>query len=875
MDHETNWRIVMRRFDIGRPARVAVECFGMTLALAPLPIDDVLPAVVDKLRTASSIVVRAPPGAGKTTRVPPALLDLPWAASGKILVLQPRRVAARATAARIAAERDWRLGEEVGYQVRFESRVGPRTRIEIVTEGILLRRLLGDPFLPGVAAVVFDEFHERSLASDLSLAMVRQVQQTVRPELRIVVMSATLAAEPIAANLGECPIVESLGRTFPVEIRYQPALDRREIADSVAAGVEQVLSKTSGDCLVFLPGLGEIRQCEQRLAGLAEQMQLAVLPLYGDLPAEQQDAVLRPASRRKVILATNVAETSLTIEGVTSVVDSGLARVLRFDERTGLDRLELSPISQASAAQRAGRAGRTQAGVCLRLWPEAAQRARPEFELPEIRRVDLAGAVLQVLCWIEPDLAAFPWFEPPAAVALDRAQHLLVQLGAAADGSGITALGRQLAELPVHPRLGRLLLEGQRLGVIDEVAMAAALLSERDPFLRDERPRHARQVAVHSRSDVLDRVHALQAFEADGRLDSDVGTLHRGGAKQVLKSRDQLLRLAGVRSPVRSDGDQRTTLFLRALLTAYPDRLARRREPGSRRGVMLGGRGVRLAEEVALADEELYVCIDVDAGGSEALVRQASAVERGWLPPALIRTERIAEFDEATEKIVARKRVLFDTLVLEESQAALPTPDEIASALALAAASRLDRVFPSDNPDVAGFRTRVMCLAEWMPDLKLPLLGDDQLRELLPQLAAGRRSLAEVRQAPWLHAMKGLFTWQQLQSIDREAPERIEVPSGSHIALTYELGRPPVLAVRIQEVFGLAASPRVAGGRVRVLMHLLAPNYRPAQITDDLASFWANTYAMVRKDLRARYPKHSWPEDPYTAVPERRPKRKS
>jgi ATP-dependent helicase HrpB len=332
----------------------------------------------------------------------------------KILVLQPRRVAARATAARIAAERGWRLGEEVGYQVRFESRTTSRTRIEIITEGILLRRLATDPFLSGIGAVVFDEFHERSLASDLALAMVRQVQQSVRPELRIVVMSATLAAEPIAAYLGGAPIVESAGRTFPVEVRYQQALDKRPIAASVLSGATELLAATSGDLLVFLPGLAEIRDCERALAGLASAHDLAVHPLYGDLPAEEQDAVLRPGPRRKVILSTNVAETSLTIEGVTGVVDSGLARVLKYDERTGLDRLELGPISKASAEQRAGRAGRTQPGVCLRLWPEAAQRIRPEYELPEIQRVDLAGAVLQVLAWIEPDLAAFPWFEPPS-----------------------------------------------------------------------------------------------------------------------------------------------------------------------------------------------------------------------------------------------------------------------------------------------------------------------------------------------------------------------------------------------------------------------------------------------------------------------------
>jgi ATP-dependent helicase HrpB len=841
------------------------------MPLAPLPIDDVLPDVVADLQSASSLVLRAPPGAGKTTRVPPALLASEWAARGKIVVLQPRRVAARATAARIAAEHCWRLGDEVGYQVRFESCTSRKTRIEIITEGILLRRLLDDPFLPDVAAVVFDEFHERSLASDLALAMVRQVQQAVRPELRIVVMSATLAAEPIAAYLGECPVVESQGRAYPVIVEHQAALDRRPLAENVCEGIERVLARTDGDCLVFLPGLGEIRQCERQLAGRAEQQRLAVLPLYGDLPAEQQDAVLRPAQSRKVILATNVAETSLTIEGVTGVVDSGLARVLQFDEHTGLDRLELSLISKASAEQRAGRAGRTQGGYCLRLWPEAAHRVRPEFELPEIQRVDLAGAVLHVLCWIEPDLTAFPWFEQPSAAALERAQSLLELLEATRDGA-ITTLGREIAALPVHPRIGRLLVEGRRLGVSDQAALAAALLSERDPFERDPRPAYARQATVRSRSDVLDRVHALEAFESEGRLVSEVGTLHRGGARQVLKSRDQLLRLThnSARQEPRPPGDEP---LLRAIFAAYPDRLTRRRDPGSRRGLLIGGRGVRLAEQVALGDEELYVSIDVDAAGGEALVRQASAVERAWLPADRIKTETVVEFDDQAEKVTAKKCVSFGSLVLEQSQAGLPGDEEVAVALAAAAATRLDRVFPADDRDVAGFRTRAACLAQWMPDLNLPPLDDDQLRSLLPQLAVGRRSLADLRRAPWLHALKSLFTWPQLQTIDREAPERIEVPSGSRVTLAYELGRPPVLAVRIQEVFGLQETPRIAGGRVRVLLHLLAPNMRVAQVTDDLASFWANTYALVRKDLRARYPKHAWPEDPYTAIAQKRPRR--
>ena len=843
------------------------DAYDDAVPLTPLPIDELLGEIVVTFERSSNLVLSAPPGAGKTTRVPPAMLEAGLAERGKIVVLQPRRIAARATAARIAAERQWRLGNEVGYQVRFESRSGPRTKIEIVTEGILLRRLLADPFLSGVASVVFDEFHERSLASDLALAMVRQIQQSVRPELRIVVMSATLSTEPVAAYLGDCPILRSAGRQFPVEIDYSPRLERVPLAEAVAEGIEQTIDRTPGDCLVFLPGVGEIRHCQRQLESMAERAGIDVFQLYGDLPAEQQDAVLAPGKRRKIILATNVAETSLTIEGVTAVVDSGLARTLRYDERTGLDRLELGAISKASADQRAGRAGRTQPGICLRLWPEAAHRARSDFELPEIRRVDLAGAVLQVLCWIEPDLTRFPWFESPPPGAVDRALNLLRMLGAA-DETAVTSLGRTIASLPVHPRLGRLLVEGRRRGDFPRAALAAALLSERDPFTRSPERRRA---SITSRSDILDRVTALETFESTGQIESHLGTLSRNGAQHVLKTRDHLRRAA---ESIEGTIESSTEELLRAVLAAYPDRLAKRREPGSRRGVMVGGRGVRLADEVALADEELYVCIDVDAGTGEALVRQASAVEREWLPEEQLRTETVVEFDEASEKVIARKRLYWSTLLLEESQAGLPAGNETAQILANTAAARLEKVLPPADSDAAAFRVRVQCLREWMPELNLPPLDDDQIRSLLPTLAAGRRSFADLRSAPWLQAIKSVYSWQQLQAIEREAPERIEVPSGSRITIQYASGQPPILAVRIQEVFGLLDTPRIAGGRVPVLMHLLAPNMRVAQITSDLRSFWANGYPEVRKDLRARYPKHAWPEDPYTALPQSRPIRK-
>lgn len=844
------------------------------MTVAPLPIDSVLPSFLDALRATPAVVLQAAPGAGKTTRVPPAILDAHLIGEQKILVLQPRRVAARASAARIAAERASVVGDEIGYQVRFDSQVSARTRLAVITEGILLKRLLDDPFLPDIGAVIFDEFHERSLASELALAMVRQIQRSVRPDLKIVVMSATLSTQPIARYLDHCPIVESQGVAFPVAVSYLPHLDRRPLEVLVCEGVAQLLDRTAGDCLVFLPGVGEIRQCGRRLARLAELRDLRLAELYGDLPSEAQDAVLRAGNKRKVILATNVAETSLTIEGITGVVDSGLARMLMFDEATGLDRLELLPISRAAADQRAGRAGRTQPGACLRLWPEAVHRSRRDYELPEIQRVDLAGALLQVLCWVEPEIAMFPWFEPPSPERLQTAEALLVRLGAAKDGK-VTSMGRRLAALPVHPRLGRLLIEGASRGCANEASLAAALLSERDPFVLPERTLRRRSANTRSRSDCLDRVQALEQFDTSQVTESELGTLQVTAARHILRTRDQLLRL------IRQESKQATgtrpnseNAFLRSLLCAYPDRLAKAREPNSRRALMVGGRGVRLADESALADEELFVCVDVNAVSGEAIVRQASAVERAWLPEDQLETRTLIEFDEATEKVAARRVLRFADLVLEESQAALPGSEELARVLVQAAESRLERVFPSDDEAIGQFRERVRCLASWMPDLGLPALDDSQLRELLPQLAAGRRSFAELRSAPWLDALRNLFTWQQLQAIEREAPERIEVPSGSHIRVEYEFGRPPVMAVRVQEVFGMLETPRIAGKRVAVLVHLLAPNMRVAQVTDDLASFWKTTYAMVRKDLRARYPKHAWPEDPYTAKAERRPTRK-
>jgi len=848
---------------------------------APLPIDAVLPDIVGALGTAGAVVLRAPTGAGKTTRVPPAVLDAGLAGTGKVVVLQPRRLAARACARRMAYERDGRVGDEVGYQVRFDRAIGPHTRILVVTEGILLRMLQDDPFLESVAVVVFDEFHERSLNSDLALAMVRRVQETVRPELKLVLMSATLAPEPIAAYLGGAPVVESQGRLHPVEISYLEDVENHSIADRAAEGVRQILGRTGGDVLVFLPGVGEIRQTAQRLEPLAAAQNLAVMPLYGDLPAEKQDEVLAPIDRRKIVLATNVAETSITIEGITGVVDTGVARSLVFDPHVGMDRLQLVRISQAAADQRAGRAGRTQPGVCLRLWPERTHRHRPTHEEPEIRRLDLAGPVLQLRTWGETDLNTFPWFEPPALAAIEQAETLLRRLDALDVQGNVTALGQAIARLPVSPRLGRMLLEGRRLGQPEAVALAASLLSERDPFTQLREGAAGRRPArASSVSDVLDRVAAIEQFEQSGRLETSLGPINRSAARFVLHVRDQLLRELrqdqGAAATGQAPSEQITAdeAVLRALLAAFPDRLTRRSSPGSRFGRMVGGRGVRQAENSAVRDAPLFLAVDVDRGTAESLVWQASAVERSWLPAEHLSLRTEVEFDPSTSRVNARRRVYWEDLLLEETPAALPENETVARVLADAAAQALDQVFPWDDPVTAQYVHRVRCLAQWMPELELPALDEPGLRALLPVVALGCRSFDELRKAAWLSAIQGLLTHEQRQAIEREAPERFQVPSGSQIKLHYESGKAPVLAVRIQEIFGLWETPRVARGRVAVLLHLLAPNMRPEQVTDDLASFWKTTYHQVRKDLRRRYPKHAWPEDPYQATAERHPRRK-
>ena len=853
-----------------------------SLLPADLPVAAVLGDVVAASRT-GAVVVTASPGSGKTMLVPAAVLDdLPPPA--RLILLQPRRLAARSVAHQIARLRDVPLGGEVGYQVRFDARVSRDTRLIVETTGIMLRRLLNDISLDGIAAVVLDEFHERTVEMDLVLGLLVRVRQTLRPDLRIIVMSATLAAEPVARLLGSaghadgpggfqagmCPIISANGRLFPVDVRFARRGEQRDLIEQVTAAVPEAVRATTGHVLVFLPGVGEIMRCERELSAAAERQGHAVLTLFGDMPPDAQDRVLTDIGRRKIILATNVAETSLTIPGITAVIDSGLARQLRVSPATGLPRLELIPISKASAEQRAGRAGRTGPGVCWRLWDEASHHHRPAADTPEVLRGDLAAPLLHLLTVGEH--RGFPWLDHPPLESLENARQLLHQLGAIERGptagdDSVTPLGEELAALPAHPRLARLLLAGGRRGVLRETAIAAAMLSERDPF---RVAGHGRQgprdrITVRIRSDVVDRVAAIQAFHAGqppGRTDLE---LHPGGASNVLRAAEQLQSLIDMPA-VRPPEDPETAV-MQALLEAFPDRLVRLRPGAQDRGTMVGGRGVRLDGGSHVRHEPFFLAIDINDAGGEAGVRQASAVEPAWLEAEPLAATNLRSVEEllyhpSRRQVEARLRRYWNDLVIDETPIAIRDTVAAAAVLATEAVPQLARFLPGADTAAGSFLARVRWLAAAAPDLGLPPLTDADLGALLPDICTGLRSLDDIAAADWLSRFQAAVGYERLADLDRLAPAQLELPTGKRYKLAYEPGSPPVLAVRIQELFGVRETPRLAGGRVPVLLHLLGPNHRPQQVTSDLASFWKNTYAEVRKELRRRYPKHAWPEDP-------------
>jgi ATP-dependent RNA helicase HrpB len=834
----------------------------------PLPIDALLPDVVASLRRTPRLVVQAAPGAGKTTRIPAALLDAGLAGEREVVVLEPRRIAARAAAEFVARERGGAIGDQIGYRVRFEQRGGAATRLWFVTEGVFGRRLVSDPFLEHAGVVVLDEFHERHLQGDVALAVVRALQESVRPDLRLVVMSATLEVEALARALGDAPVLASAGRAYPVAIEHDEGDPARPLPARVAAALGRVLDG-AGDVLVFLPGAAEIRRTADAIAPLAAARGTDVVPLHGDLPLDAQDRALRPGPRPRVVLATNVAETALTVEGVTAVVDSGLARIARLDPRHGLNTLRVAPISRAAADQRAGRAGRTAPGRCIRLWSRAEHAGRRAHETPDILRLDVARIVLELRAWALGDARSLPWLDPPPPAALERAERLLAQLGAIAPESGaLTAVGRRMLALPAEPRLARLLVEAEDAGAGADGALVAALAAERDVLAG------ARAFGAPPRdfppgpSDVLLRMDLIEdaarrrfAPEACRALGLDPRAV-----RAVERARRQLARLTR-----RSGKAAEPAALRRCLLAGFPDRVCRRRAPGSPRAVMVGGTGVVLVPESVVREAELFVAVDLERGaGPEARVRVASAVERAWLPT---RETRELVFDPARGRVVERVRTCHQDLVLAET--VRTGIDRVAAGAVLAEVVRADPAATGAVGDAErALVARLRFLARTMPELGLPADPDALLADALAALAHGRTSLAELRGADAGAALAGLLTHAQRAALEREAPATWRLPSGRAAPVRYEPERPPVVAARIQELFGLAATPRLAGGRVALVLELLAPNGRPAQVTDDLESFWSTGYPEVRKLLRGRYPKHAWPEDPHSADPRRAPGRR-
>lgn len=831
-----------------------------SLPLPHLPINGVLPALRQTLAQGSA-VLSAPPGSGKTTVVPLVLLHEPWLAHKKILMLEPRRLATRAAARRMASLLDEPVGQQVGFQVRFDRCCSAKTRIEVVTEGILTRRLQQDDALEDVGLVIFDEFHERSLHADLALALCLDLCQ-LREDLRLLVMSATLDTAPIAQLLGGVPVIVGEGRPFAVTCQYLDRPPQGRISTITALGVRRMVLQHQGDLLVFLPGSGEIRETMQMLAEDPVTAGCLILPLYGDLSASEQDRAILPDSQgqRRIILATAIAETSLTIEGVTCVVDCGYSRLPSFDAASGLSRLQTVRASKATAEQRAGRAGRLGPGHCLRLWTKAQHHSLPPFHPPEIVNADLAPLALELALWGVNDAKTLQWLDPPREGFFRQAWELLHSLHAIDDRGRITPEGRKLAQLPLHPRLGCMLLRGQALGLAGLACDIAALLVERDLLRQAE-----------ASAELGERLRLLHLWRREGDkplrqrgLDAQLcRRIDRAAAqwRRLLGGRDNGAKQAGEPSDIR-----------RLLIHAYPERIARRR-PGQReRYQMAGGQGLCLLPTDPLAAYEYLIVALADSGQSEGRIYLAEPIDLADIAthhPHLFTNEDEVAWDGSNEKVRALHRTRLGAIVVEERP--LDQVDEQALLQAmLNGITQMGLDALPWNREARQFQARIHTLRCWQPEAGWPDLRDEallaDLRWLEPFLAGinraeqlARLNLEEILIAPLL--------WEQRQTLERLAPQAITVPSGSRIRIDYRLDGPPILAVRLQEMFGLTTTPTVCGGRVPLLLHLLSPARRPIQVTSDLASFWQQAYPQVKKELKGRYPKHAWPDDPLLAPP--------
>lgn len=817
------------------------------------PIQDVIPHLKQILPANPVVILQAPPGAGKSTVLPLELLNEPWLADKKIIMLEPRRLAARSVAMRMASLLNEDAGETIGYRVRFENRVSARTRLEVVTEGILTRMIQSDNALEGVGLVIFDEFHERSLQADLAVALTHQVQSVLRSDLRMLIMSATLEGEKISARFGNAPILTSAGRQYPVTFIHVPTEKDDRLAASVTQTIVKALREQKGDMLVFLPGAGEINRVEQQLTEM--HAGAMITPLYGDLPfKKQQEAILPDAGgARKIVLATSLAETSLTIEGITTVIDSGYARVPRFDPRSGLTRLETIRVTKDAADQRAGRAGRLGPGVCYRLWSVATERMLQPSRQPEILEADLTTLVLELAQWGIQEADQLTWITLPPSGAISQAKELLHALDALKENK-ITARGKEMLKLPTHPRLAHMLL------VSDDKALAtdvASMLEERDPLPRE------------SGSDLSLRVEVLRKWRAGERVQAERSVLER------------IERLAlAWRKVFKIDADNTAPVdeeVGRLIMEAYPERIARQQEKQGIRYKLANGRTALLPQHDPLMREEWLAIADLDAGTKEGKIFLAAPVSKEHLLTRASEQESV-KWDAARGMITARLESRIGNVVIA-TQPLQKIPDELRIKILCEALREEGLKLLNWNDINTQWQARVLSLRAWRKDESWPDVCEAGLLQtagewLAPFLgtASKRTDLQRLEVQPMLDAM---LAWEQQQVLNKLAPSKLPVPSGSLISVHYfQDGAPPVMEVRLQEMFGLPETPVINDGHTKILLHLLSPGYKPVQVTQDLKSFWHSTYHDVRKELRMRYPKHHWPEDPWTAEAVRGVKKK-
>jgi ATP-dependent helicase HrpB len=868
--------------------------------LTPLPIDEVLPAILASLKKVPRLVLSAPPGSGKTTRLPRALLDANMPESGEILVLEPRRLATRMAAKRVADELSEKVGQRVGYTVRFDDVSSAETRIRFVTEGVLTRRLIADPLLRGVGAVLLDEFHERHLQGDLALALLRRLTLRDRPDLLLVVMSATLGSEAVAlASFLEAPHLEGGTRPFDVDVVYAEKPDDRPLETRVRLACETALTTTDGGhVLVFLPGAREIRRARDACQSLAERSGALVLPLHGDLSPEEQDRAVAPSAIRKILLSTNVAESSVTIPDVRVVVDSGLARIASSSPWTGFPELRTQPISQASAIQRAGRAGRTAHGRALRLFTRLDFDRRPERDLPELARTDLAELVLS-LASLDDSISTseFPFFELPPEAAIEAATSLLVRLGALAENRrSITPIGRRMVRFPLPPRLARLVLFADDHGAGEDGARLASLLAERSIKAPTTfRGGGAGGAGGRSRGKASHDSDALALKETlDEAISADFSAwvlretgLDQGAVRTVARSAKELSKRlgAGGRAKQEKSLAEIDQVLAQALLVSHGDRVARRRKPGSRELVLSSGGTAVQGDESEVHEAPFVVVLQVAEGlaqrvGSAAQAVTAtmvSAVEPEWLLelfPGRIQEDKEVVFVAGKDRVETTERLLYDGLVLDETRKkGDPNDEAVARTLARAALAKGLGAFAEDPAAMETFLDRVRFVASLDPGF--PTFEGETLEALMTQICQGRTSFADLRDGSLSHTLSGSLTSDQRRRLADWAPEHLDLPSGRRAKIQYPVGQAPHAESRLQDFFGWTSAPTLAGGRVSVLLHLLAPNYRAVQVTTDLAGFWQRTYPTVKKELARKYPRHAWPDDPTKPLPPMRPRRDS